>query len=68
MANLKNIAGCLLVDARAAFLNGAGLGSGEDRNKVIPKTFYETINGRREKVPYVSAMNHAFIGDGNDVR
>jgi CRISPR-associated protein Cst2 len=56
MATLNNIAGCLLIDARAAFLNGAGLGSGEDRNKVIPKTFYEMVNGRREQVPYVSAQ------------
>jgi CRISPR-associated protein Cst2 len=56
MQNLKNIAGCLLIDARAAFLNGAGLGTGEDRNKVIPKTFYETINGKRQEVPYVSAQ------------
>lgn len=56
MATLNNIAGCLLIDARAAFLNGAGLGAGEDRNQVIPKTFTETINGKREKVPYVSAQ------------
>lgn len=56
MATLNNIAGCLLIDARAAFLNGAGLGAGEDRNQVIPKTFFETINGKREKVPYVSAQ------------
>jgi CRISPR-associated protein Cst2 len=56
MATLNNIAGCLLIDARAAFLNGAGLGAGEDRNQVIPKTFYETINGKREQVPYVSAQ------------
>ncbi|MBK8656654.1 MAG: type I-B CRISPR-associated protein Cas7/Cst2/DevR [Haliscomenobacter sp.] len=56
MAILNNIAGCLLIDARAAFLNGAGLGSGEDRNQVIPKTFYETINSKRERVPYVSAQ------------
>jgi CRISPR-associated protein Cst2 len=53
---LNNIAGCLLIDARAAFLNGAGLGSGEDRNLVIPKTFFELVNGKREKVPYVSAQ------------
>jgi CRISPR-associated protein Cst2 len=53
---LKNITGCLLIDARAAFLNGAGLGAGEDRNKVIPKTFKEKIDGRLEEVPYVSAQ------------
>ena len=53
---LKNITGTFLIDARAAFLNGAGLGTGEDRNKVIPKTFRERINGRLEEVPYVSAQ------------
>lgn len=58
MADLKNIAGCLLIDARAAFLNGAGLDkSGEDKNRVLPKTFWEkTKNGNREEVPYVSAQ------------
>ena len=55
-ATLNNIAGTFLIDARAAFLNGAGLGSGEDRNKVIPKTFRERVNGRLEEVPYVSAQ------------
>jgi CRISPR-associated protein Cst2 len=55
-AELKNIAGTLLIDATAAFLNGAGLGSGEDRNKVIPKTFKEKVNGKAEDVPYVSAQ------------
>jgi CRISPR-associated protein Cst2 len=57
MAILKNITGSLLIDATAAFLNGAGLGSGEDKNKVIPKTFREKINGRAEEVPYVSAQS-----------
>lgn len=56
MAELKNIAGNILCDATAAFLNGAGLGSGEDQNIVVPKTFKETINGRKESVPYVSAQ------------
>jgi len=56
MSTLKNIAGCLLIDARAAFLNGKGLGAGEDRNQVIPKTFFEIVNGKRERVPYVSAQ------------
>lgn len=56
MSSLKNITGSLLIDARAVFLNGAGLGSGEDRNKVIPKTFREKVNGKFEKVPYVSAQ------------
>lgn len=56
MNTLKNITGSILIDARAVFLNGAGLGTGEDRNKVIPKTFRERINGKLEKVPYVSAQ------------
>lgn len=54
---LKNITGALLIDATAAFLNGAGLGTGEDKNKVIPKTFREKVNGRLEEVPYVSAQS-----------
>ncbi|MCU0390387.1 MAG: type I-B CRISPR-associated protein Cas7/Cst2/DevR [Thermoflexibacter sp.] len=57
MANLNNITGALLIDATSAFLNGAGLGSGEDKNKVIPKTFKEKVNGRAEEVPYVSAQS-----------
>jgi len=57
MANLKNITGALLIDATAAFLNGAGLGAGEDKNKVIPKTFREKVNNRFEDVPYVSAQS-----------
>jgi CRISPR-associated protein Cst2 len=57
MAKLNNITGALLIDATAAFLNGAGLGSGEDKNKVIPKTFKEKVNGRVEEVPYVSAQS-----------
>lgn len=56
MEKLKNITGALLIDATAAFLNGAGLGTGEDKNKVIPKTFREKVNGRAEEVPYVSAQ------------
>jgi CRISPR-associated protein Cst2 len=56
MEKLKNITGALLIDATASFLNGAGLGSGEDKNKVIPKTFREKVNGRTEEVPYVSAQ------------
>lgn len=56
MAKLNNITGALLIDATAAFLNGAGLGTGEDKNKVIPKTFREKVNGRAEEVPYVSAQ------------
>jgi CRISPR-associated protein Cst2 len=57
MSDLKNITGALLIDATAAFLNGAGLGTGEDKNKVIPKTFKEKVNNRLEEVPYVSAQS-----------
>ncbi len=57
MGQLNNISGALLIDATAAFLNGAGLGVGEDKNKVIPKTFKEKVNGRLEEVPYVSAQS-----------
>jgi CRISPR-associated autoregulator DevR family len=49
---LTHVAGTLLIQADAAFLNGAGLGEGEDRNVTIPKTFRD---GRNE-VPYVSAQ------------
>lgn len=57
MSKLKNITGSLLIDATAAFLNGSGLGSGEDKNLVLPKTFKEKINNRLEEVPYVSAQS-----------
>ena len=49
---LTHIAGTFLIQADGAFLNGAGLGEGEDRNVTIPKTF---SNGRN-RVPYVSAQ------------
>ena len=57
MKTLNDITGALLIDATAAFLNGAGLGNGEDKNKVIPKTFKEKVNNRFEEVPYVSAQS-----------
>jgi len=49
---VTHVAGTFLTQADAAFLNGAGLGEGEDRNITIPKTFRD---GRNE-VPYVSAQ------------
>ena len=55
MAKLNNITGALLIDATATFLNGAGLGVQEDKNRVIPKTYKEKVNNRMEDVPYVSA-------------
>jgi len=57
MAKLNNITGALLIDATATFLNGAGLGVQEDKNRVIPKTFKEKVNNRLEDVPYVSAQS-----------
>lgn len=49
---LTHIAGTFLIQAEGAFLNGAGLDTGEDRNAVIPKTFADG----RNRVPYVSAQ------------
>jgi CRISPR-associated protein Cst2 len=50
---LTHVAGTFLIQADAAFLNGAGLGEGEDRNVVIPKSYQDGIGNR---VPYVSAQ------------
>jgi CRISPR-associated protein Cst2 len=50
---LTHVAGTFLIQADGAFLNGAGLGEGEDRNVTIPKTFRD---GQRGEVPYVSAQ------------
>ena len=57
MAELKNITGALLIDATAAFLNGAGLKTQENKNEIIPKTFKTKVNGKFEYVPYVSAQS-----------
>lgn len=56
MNELRNIAGDILCDATATFLNGAGLASGEDQNTILPKLFKETVKERKEDVPYVSAQ------------
>lgn len=54
---LTHITGTFLIQAEGAFLNGAGLDSGEDRNAVIPKTYWDIDDkGRRVRVPYVSAQ------------
>lgn len=54
---LTHIAGTFLIKAEGAFLNGAGLDTGEDRNAVIPKTYWDLDEkGRRVRVPYVSAQ------------
>ena len=49
---LTHVAGTFVVQASGAFLNGAGLGTGEDRNVTIPKQF----RGLSGPVPYVSAQ------------
>ena len=49
---LTHIAGTFVIQAAGSFLNGAGLGSGEDRNVTIPKSFRDG----GAKVPYVSAQ------------
>lgn len=50
--NLTHIAGTFLIEAPASFLNGAGLGEGENRNVTVPKTFRDGSN----RVPYVSSQ------------
>lgn len=49
---LTHVVGTFLIQAEGAFLNGAGLDTGEDKNAVIPKTFSEG----RNRVPYVSSQ------------
>jgi len=49
---LTHIAGTFLIQAEGAFLNGAGLAPGEERNFTVPKTFSDF----RDRVPYVSAQ------------
>lgn len=50
---LTHAVGTFLIQAEGAFLNGAGLEAGEDRNAVGPKTFSHF----RDRVPYVSAQS-----------
>jgi CRISPR-associated protein Cst2 len=49
---LTHIVGTFLIQAEGAFLNGAGLGQGEDRNMTVPKT----LTDFKDKVPYVSSQ------------
>ncbi len=49
---ITHIVGTFLIQAEGAFLNGAGLDSGEDKNAVIPKTFRDGT----KRVPYVSSQ------------
>lgn len=53
MSNFTHITGTFLIEASGSFLNGAGLGIGEDRNVTVPKT----LNDGGRKVPYVSAQS-----------
>lgn len=53
---IKNIAGTFLIDATAAFLNGAGIAPGEAKTTTVPKTYLEQNGSRKEQVPYVSAQ------------
>lgn len=48
----KHIAGTFLIHADASFLNGAGLGEGENRNVTVPKL----LNDQNNQVPYVSSQ------------
>jgi CRISPR-associated protein Cst2 len=52
MSEITHVAGTFLIRAHGSFLNGAGLGEGEDRNVTVPKTL---LDGNR-RVPYVSAQ------------
>ncbi len=50
---LTHIAGMFVIQADSAFLNGAGLGDGEDRTTTIPKML---LDGKT-RVPYVSSQS-----------
>ncbi len=52
MTTPKHIAGTFLIHADASFLNGAGLGEGENRNVTVPKT----LKDQKDDVPYVSSQ------------
>lgn len=52
MKPLTHIAGTFLIHADASFLNGAGLGEGENRNVTVPKT----LKDHNDWVPYVSSQ------------
>jgi CRISPR-associated protein Cst2 len=49
---LTHVVGTFLIHADASFLNGAGLGEGENRNVTVPKTLLD----HKEQVPYVSSQ------------
>jgi CRISPR-associated protein Cst2 len=52
VSNVTHIAGTFLIQADASFLNGAGLGEGENRNVTVPKT----LKDGKDDVPYVSSQ------------
>lgn len=52
MKSLTHVAGTFLIHADASFLNGAGLGEGENRNVTVPKT----LRDHKDDVPYVSSQ------------
>ncbi len=52
MRPLTHIAGTFVIFADASFLNGAGLGEGENRNVTVPKT----LRDGKDFVPYVSSQ------------
>jgi len=53
MVNFTHICGTFLINAPGSFLNGAGLGEGEDRNVSVVKTFRDG----QYRVPYVSSQS-----------
>lgn len=51
-STLTHIAGTFVIQANGSFLNGAGLGQGEDRTTTVPKLLRDGNN----TVPYVSSQ------------
>lgn len=49
---LTHIAGMFVIQADGAFLNGAGLGQGEDRTTTVPKRLFDG----KSLIPYVSSQ------------
>jgi len=52
LTKTRHIAGTFLIHADASFLNGAGLGDGENRNVTVPKL----LKDQKDEVPYVSSQ------------
>lgn len=51
--SITHVCGSFLIDAPSSFLNGAGIGEGEDKNVSIVKTFRDG----RYNIPYVSSQS-----------